>query len=401
MPLNTIINRYIFKEIIPPFVINLVFLTFIFLMTRILDITNWIVNYRISLWKIILMLIYTMPFFLEFVIPMSIMMATLLTFLRLSSDNEIVALKASGMSIYRMLPPVLFFCILGWLLTSFMAIYGLPWGRLSLKELSYQVASSNIGIGLKERTFNDSFKDVMLYVDKIDLKNKELINIFIEDQRTENVVSTVVAPRGKLLSDPENMAFHLRLFNGTISHVNLKEETTNTSNFATYNYSLDLNRIIATARQGVKDEEEMSLAELREAIRSATKKDDQFYLTLMEFHKKFSIPFSCFALGLLAVPLGVQAKSGSRSYGIILGLVFFLLYYILLSAGWVFGEAGVYPPLIGMWVPNIVMGGIGLYLLVRVANERPVRIYFLRASARRMISGFRKNNRDTDPSIKR
>jgi len=400
MPLNTIINRYIFKEVIPPFVINLVFLTFIFLMTRILDITNLIVNHRISLWKIILMLIYTMPFFLEFVIPMSIMMATLLTFLRMSSDNEIVALKASGMSIYRMLPPIFLFCALGWLLTSFMAIYGLPWGRLSLKELSYQVASSNMGIGLKERTFNDSFKDVMLYVNRIDLKNKELINLFIEDQRTENVVSTVVAPKGKLLSDPENMAFHLRLFNGTINQVNLAEKTAHTIYFDSYDISLDLNRIIAAARQGAKDEEEMSLQELREAIRHASKKDDQFYLTLMEFHKKFSIPFSCFALGLLAVPLGVQAKAASRSYGIILGLVFFLLYYILLSAGWVFGEAGVYPPLIGMWVPNIVMGSIGLYLLVRVADERPVRINFLTALIKRALATFRKNRRETGPSLR-
>jgi len=401
MPLNTIVNRYIFKEIIPPFVINLVFLTFIFLMTRILDITNLVVNHRISLWKIILMLIYTMPFFLEFVIPMSIMMAILLTFLQLSGDNEIVALKASGMSIYRMLPPVIFFCVLGWLLTSFMAIYGLPWGRLSLKELSYQVASSNMGIGLKERTFNDNFKDVMLYVNKIDLKNKELINLFIEDQRTENVVSTVVAPKGKLLSDPENMAFHLRLFNGTINQVNLEEKTAHTIYFDSYDISLDLKRIIAAARRGVKDEEEMSLKELREAIKNASKKDDQFYLTVMELHKKFSIPFSCFALGLLALPLGVQAKSSSRSYGIILGLVFFLFYYILLSAGWVFGEAGIYPPLIGMWVPNIVMGGIGLFLLVRVANERPVRVNFLTAPIRRAMSFFKKTGGDAGPASKR
>ena len=149
MKVNTIINRYIFREMIPPFVINLVFLTFVFLMTRILDITNLVVNYRIRLWKIGLMLIYTMPFFLEFVIPMSIMMAVLLTFLRLSGDNEITALKASGVSVYRLISPVLIFGLMGWLLTSFMAIYGLPWGRLSLKALTTQVASSNVGIAFE------------------------------------------------------------------------------------------------------------------------------------------------------------------------------------------------------------------------------------------------------------
>jgi len=117
--LNTIINRYIFKELITPFVINLFFLTFIFLMTKILDITNLIVNYKVSLWAIVLMLMYSMPFFMGFVIPMSVMMAVLLTFLRLSSDNEIMALKAGGCHIYRLLPPVFLFAFIGWALTSF------------------------------------------------------------------------------------------------------------------------------------------------------------------------------------------------------------------------------------------------------------------------------------------
>ncbi len=171
MKLNSIVHRYIFLEMIPPFFINLVFLTFVFLMTKILDITNLIVNYRISLWAVILMLIYSMPFFLEFVIPMSVMMAVLLTFLRLSKDNEIVALKAGGVSVYGLLPPVLMFSLMGCILTAFMAIYGLPTGRLAFKTLAFKVVSSNLNIGLKERTFNDKFDGVMLYVNKVDLKN--------------------------------------------------------------------------------------------------------------------------------------------------------------------------------------------------------------------------------------
>lgn len=371
MKINSIVDRYILKELIPPFVINLFFLTFIFLMTRILDITNLVVNYKVSLFTIILMLIYTMPFFLEFVIPMSIMMAVLLTFLKLSGDNEIMALKAGGLNIYRLLPPVLLFALIGWALTSFMAIYGLPWGRLSLKAVSFQVASSNLDIALKERTFNDSFDGVMLYVSKIDLKNKTLVDVFIEDQRTQNLVSAVVASKGRLYSNPEALMYRLRLYNGSINQVDLKNRSAHSINFDTYDINLDLKRMIAApAKAGRKDEEEMSLAELRHYLKTTVRKDDQYYLTLMEFHKKFSIPFSCFVLGLLGVPLGIQTRSTKRSYGVGLGLFFFLGYYILLSAGWVFGEAGIYPPLIGMWLPNAVMGGIGIFLLFRTANEK-------------------------------
>jgi lipopolysaccharide export system permease protein len=78
------------------------------------------------------------------------------------------------------------------------------------------------------------------------------------------------------------------------------------------------------------------------------------------------------ALALIGMPLGVRARTAKRAYGIGLGLGFFLLYYIMLSIGWVLGEAGVYPPVIGMWLPNIVSAVIGGVLLVRAANEKPL-----------------------------
>jgi len=321
------------------------------------------------------MLMYSMPFFLQFIIPMSVMMSVLLTFLRLSNDNEIVALKSGGISLYGLLPPVLAFCLMGHLMTSFMAIYGLPEGRMALKELAVNVIASNLDIGLKERTFNDRFDGVVLYVNKVDIRSKMLIDVFIEDGRNEQIVSTVIAPKARLISDPEKFRFHFRLFNGSINQVDLERRSANMIHFDTYDLTISPKKPIVTRRGGgPKDEEEMSIPELRQYVREATKKDDRYYLALMEFHKKFSTPAACFALGLLALPLGIQSKSAKRTFGIGLGLFFFLFYYILLSAGWVFGEAGVYPPLIGMWVPNIVMGGIGIFLLIRTARERTVKI---------------------------
>ena len=74
------------------------------------------------------------------------------------------------------------------------------------------------------------------------------------------------------------------------------------------------------------------------------------------------------------MPLGIQSRQAKRSFGVGLGLIFFLFYYLLLSTGFVFGEAGIYPPAIGMWVPNVVLGGMGLYFLVKTANDRPVKL---------------------------
>lgn len=374
MKINTIINRYIVAQLFPPFLLNIVFLVFVFLMTRILEITNLIVNYKISLLDVVKMMVYTMPFFLEFVIPMSVMMSILLTFLRLSGDNEIVALKAGGVSLRGLLPPVLFFCIVGTLLTAVMAIYGLPWGRMSAKALAIEVAQAHVDIALKPRTFNDSFDKVMLYVSSIDRSKNSLEDVFIEDQRTANIVSTVVAPEGRLFREADGANVHLRLFNGIINRVDLKEKSVHSIHFDTYDIALNVKKAAALAHGGPKDEEEMSLAELRAYIKNAKKRDDQYWLTVMEWHKKFSLPFSCMVLGILAIPLGIQSRMANRSFGISLGLAFFLFYYIMLSAGWVFGEAGLYPPIIGMWVPNVVTGILGCYLFARAARERSIGI---------------------------
>ena len=374
MKISSIIYRYVFKEMMPPFVINLIFFTFVFLMVEMLKVTNMVVNYRVGVLTVLIMLAYSTPYFLTYVIPMSVMIAVLLAFLRLSGDNEIVALKTSGMSIYGLLPPAMLFCLIGCLLTFFMTAYGMPWGRLSVKELTYKVLSSNLEIGLKDRTFNDSFEDVVLYVHKIDSKSKELQDIFIEDKRTQNIVSTVVATRGKLFSESDDHIYHLLLYNGVIYQVDLKNRSTNYIDFENYEVRLDIREAASRLEQGTKHRKEMNLAELRNYLNNSARRNSKYYKALMELHKKFSIPIACFALGLLAVPLGIQSGPAKKSFGLVLGMLFFLIYYFLLTAGLVLGETGTCPPVIGMWGPNIVMGGLGLYLLVKTANERKLRI---------------------------
>jgi lipopolysaccharide export system permease protein len=389
MKINTIMNRYLLREMIPPFVMNTVFFTFVFLMAEMLKITDLIVNYGVGLMTVLLMLFYSTPFFLVFVIPMSIMLAVLLTFLRLSADNEIIALKTGGLNLYRLLPSVFLFCLIGCGLTLIISIHGLPWSRQSINKLSIKVLSSNLDIGLKERTFNDSFAGMMLYVNKVDIKNDVLMDVFIEDKRTKDIVSTVVASRGKLYSEPGALVFHLRLYKGIINQVGLEDRTANTISFDTYDLSLDLKKA-AVNLGSRKHRKEMSLSEMRQYLKREQRKDQRYYKTLLEFHKKFSIPFACFVLGLLAMPLGIQSKSAKRSTGLVLGLFFFLIYYLLLSVGMVWGETGDYPPVVGMWVPNIIIGGLGIYLLVRTANEQPVHIGFLPAFVQRLTARFRR-----------
>ena len=375
MKLNSIVDRYIFKELIPPFTMNLVFFIFVFFMQQILEITNMIVNYQVSILTFFLMLIFSMPYFLVFIIPMSVMMSVLLTFLRLANDNEIVALKASGISIYRLLPPVLVFSLVCALITGFLSIYGMPWGENAYKQMALKIVQSNFNLGLKERQFNDSFDGVMFYVNKIDLENKSMKDIYIEDQRKKGISSTIIAPEGYLFNGSDKYSFILRLYKGTVNQIDLGSRSAHSIKFDTYDLKLDLKDAVSNIRKRKKDEKEMQLTELIEFVKTIKTKTPQYYSVLMEIHKKISIPFACIALAILSVPLGVQSLSARKSAGLGIGLIAFLVYYLLLSAGLVFGEAGMYPPVIGMWMPNIIMGGLGLFLLVKTANDRPIEIF--------------------------
>jgi lipopolysaccharide export system permease protein len=385
MKVNSIINRYFFGELWQPFAVNLFFFTFILLISKILEITQLVVNYGASLAVIGLLLFYSMPFFLAFVMPMSIMLAVLLTFLRMSADNEIVALKSGGVNPNRLLIPVALFCFSGWMMTVAITGFIMPWSNRAYIGLSAELAQSHIDAIIKERTFIDSFDGIMLYVNKVDIKTRSMKDVFIEDRRNKGISNVIVAPQGRITANASSRTIRLRLYNGTINQVDTAKQSAQAIAFATYEMNLDLKRLIAQKSSGDRRSlDEMSIPELLNHLKIYGKQDKHYNNARMRLHQAFSLPVACFALGLLAIPLGMQSKTGKRAVGIVTGIPFFLLYYILLSVGWALGESGTLHPVVGMWAPNAITVAIGIYLYHRSLQDRPFQFgqLFKRADAR-------------------
>ena len=206
----------------------------------------------------------------------------------------------------------------------------------------------------------------MLYVNRVDLRQRTLTDVFIDDQRNPAMDNIIVAPSGRIFTEPEKQIIRLQLFNGTINQVDLARLSAHTTAFQTYEMNLDLKAMLAQDAAKRKPIEEMGVGELNALINSTEKGSKTYYKALMKFHEKFALPFACFALGMVAIPLGMQARRSKRSMGAVLGIIVFLAYYILLSVGWSFGESGALPPLVGMWMPNLVMGGVGIFLYIRM-----------------------------------
>jgi lipopolysaccharide export system permease protein len=232
-----------------------------------------------------------------------------------------------------------------------------------------ELAQSHVDAVIKERTFIDSFQGLTLYVNKVNLRQRTLTDVFIEDERNKGIANIIVAPSGRIFSEPHKQIIRLQLLNGSINQVDLARQSAHAIAFASYEMNLDLKAMMAESVSKRKPIEEMGVAELKRYIQTTPKEDKTYYKALMKFHEKFALPFACFTLGLVAMPLGMQARRGKRSMGTVLGIILFLSYYILLSVGWSFGESGALSPVVGMWTPNAVMGAVGIFLLARMAGK--------------------------------
>ncbi len=338
-------------------------------MASILDITELIVNYRTTLITVSSLILYSMPSFLIFVIPISVTMSVLLNFLKMSSENEITALKASGVDIYNFLIPVFIFCSIGVLVTFITITYLQPSGRMAFVKTASSLIAKNMELGIKERCFNDNFDGIVVYASRVDIKNKSIKDIFIEDKRTDGGVNTVLAPKGKILPASEKNVFYLRLFNGVINQTNIKSRTAHSIYFDKYDIKLDIKKKSDESLNRRKNERDMKLKELVDFIKAHKKKGERYFLASIELNKKFSIPFACLVLGMVAMPLGIKSKFSKRSFGTVAGLFLFLFYYLILSAGVISAETGRIPAAAGVWFPNILMLIIGFYLLKNVEKR--------------------------------
>jgi Predicted permeases len=367
-----IISRYIFREILTPFGVTLLVFTLIFLLGNLMQLIEMIVQKGVGLWDIIRLLGYTLPFLFVYIIPMTSFISILLGFLRLSSDNEVTALKASGIGFFQLLPPVFILSLACYFLTGFAAIMAQPWSETSLKNLIFNIAVVQAKVTLKERVFNNDFKDLVFYIQKVN-SDGEMEDVFIFDQRQKDIPQTIVAKRGWLIPNPRERSLNLRLGKGTIFNVSLGSKSAQNINFKTYDLILPLEQMLSSQEKRERSETELYLHELKKKIRQTSPGEKKYFIYQIEYYKKFSLPFSCLVFGLIAFPLGLQSRLAGRSWAVILGGTVFFIYYLILSLAFSLGEKGSLNPMIGLWLPNVIVGAMGVYLFWITWKEKEMR----------------------------
>jgi len=183
--------------------------------------------------------------------------------------------------------------------------------------------------------------------------------------------TTILAQEALIGSDPTSLSVNMRLYNGSFHRVGNDLQTYQMGNFETYDILLDLKTSLSELKKKKRKYREMTFSELRRAKAASGKELQELNEIKIEYYKKFTIPCASFVFALMGIPLGIRKIRGGKSYGFIISLMVILVYYLLLLTAETLAKGNTLVPLLAMWIPNIVMGMLGVVLLRAAARESP------------------------------
>jgi len=364
-PMPSTLYRYLAREVLSAFLLGLVVFTGVLLMGRMLKLADMVVSKGVPLADLLLMIFYLLPNFAIITIPMSLLFAVLLAFSRLSGDSEIIAMKASGISLYKILPPVLAISLAAYLLTALTAVYALPACSTAFKQLLYHSIEGRLSLNLKEQVFNSDIPGLLIYISKNSGQSGILSGVMIQDERNPKEISTIFAETGSFDRDDTSKRITLHLHDGTI-HQSRPKDNYRLLGFAEYDLAIDLAK---TSADFDKNELDMSLAEIRQNLKKGGFSKKFTTDMNLEIHRRFAMPFACFIFAIIAVPLGIQNRRSGKAAGFSLSIATLLVFYIFQSAGKSLAEKELLSYFMAAWLPNGIFLAAGAYLFMKTARE--------------------------------
>ncbi|MCW9048971.1 MAG: LPS export ABC transporter permease LptF [Deltaproteobacteria bacterium] len=372
------IHRYILKEISIPTILSLIIFTFVLLMGRIPRITELVISKGVPAAEILQLFAYLMPTFLSITVPLSFLLGILLAFGRLSAESEFIALKASGISLYNLIKPVVALAILFVIVTGWITVFVEPASKSAFRGKLFQIASSSLSVSVKPGVFTDEFDGIVLYTRGMNERLGIMQDVFISDERSGTTPATITAKEGRFISDPDQFRLTLRLQDGSIHRhpQNEKQATYQIISFATYDVNIDVSNPLGDDNNRYRKRSELSWGELNHAIDNATQ-DKNRYRFQAEKHERVVIAFAPLVLILVGIPLGLQSQRSGKGAGFALALVVFLIYYVLFSFAGTVADKGIIPAWSILWLPNLCFLLGGAYFLHRTAIEKPLQFFTL------------------------
>ncbi len=361
-------------EILGPLGLGFVVYTFILLIRFLFQSAEMIIRRGLPVSIVGKLLLMTLPNIVVLTLPMSLLFGTLIAVGRLSSDSELIAMRASGLSLLTLYRPILLLSGLLTLLNTALMVYVLPWGNHALQELRLDIATQTVAQQVEPRVFYEEWEGKVVYVFEVPTGSKRWKGVFLAEaipSTQQNQITT--ADWGEVLVDPAGERLVLRLYNAIQHKVDLNApDRYEISRHRRLDLVLDdqftsEQKAKLSASKGIR---ELTLGELTDLLHDPSTDAEQRNLARVEIHKKFSIPAACLVFGLFALPLGINNRRGGKASGFALSIGILILYYVLLNNGEEAAHFGRVSPWLAMWFPNILLAGFGIFLLIRRNRDK-------------------------------
>ncbi len=411
-----ILERYILRENTKPFLVSLLVLTFVFLLDKLIELLNLIIDKRLDISAIISVFSLSLPFMLALTVPMAVLVATIMSFGRLSVDNELVAFKSCGINIYTLMRST----VIAALILSVAMVYFnnevLPDTNYKLKNLLVRLHYRRPVTNIQPGQFT-TIKNYTIYA--ADIRGDDLFGLTIYNREGTNFPQTITAERGQIeLSDGGNnfkailhngqvherddrdpQKYTLQKFERLIIHLpdlgfdlNVEDSDQRGDRELSSRQMLqiieDREQDITNTREQIRrlETRNMLLEEDKDSFQVAREIERNNNLIAMqinkisdletrireykvEIHKKYSIAFACLIFVFLGIPIGMMIRSSGVGVAFTASAIIFIIYYICLVSGEQVGDKGIVTPWLAMWAPNILFGSIGLYLVVSSTKD--------------------------------
>ena len=367
-----LISRYLLRETLPMVFLSLLVFTFVLMIPPIMQVAQTLITKGVDGWTIATLMLTLVPQGLGVTIPMAVLIGLLMGLGRMSGDREMVAMQACGVSVYRLLRPVILMTVMTTLTTCYILIETLPDANQAFRDITFRTLAARADDEVKPRIFDQGFPGLVLYVGEVDIQGTGWSNVFLADTRREGPAQVYIADEGRILLDPEARKVEIVLTEGSLHRIEPDDPNIyNVSRFSEIVLSLDPDTVFPEGgpQRGLT---EMRIPELQAQIVEMEAAGMSAHNPIMEIHQKFSIPFACLVFGIIGLALGVTNRKDGRLASFALGIGVIFAYYIIMFGAKAMAKGALVSPHLAMWIPNVVLGltGIALLLLRARSNGR-------------------------------
>jgi len=380
------LHLYLTRQVLATLLMTVTVFTLVLLLGNVLkEILALLVNGQATIGLVMQAIGLLVPFVLVFALPMGMLTATLLVFGRFSADQELTAVRASGVSLVALITPVL---LLSAGLSAVSALVNLqiaPECRVAYKLLMFRAGLERATSLIAEGRFMDDFPGYILYVGKKSGSNLQDVRIYSVDAEGK-MTNRIDAARATVLSDLANNRVFLRLYKvheydlvswSSVTTADEFPQTLTNKPVAqpTFNVPLsdltfpqlcrklrDLEQIAAQSQPLAR----VSSEQLREQKRQLESiKADLTMPVRLQIHRQVSFSFACIGFTLVGIPLGIRAHRRETSAGVAMALILVLIYYSFIIVGQSLETRPDLAPHLIVWLPNFIFQAVGAVLLWR------------------------------------